>query len=472
MATYNVNIGTGSTLNATVREKHIYGASRLGMWTNSDTDGNLVVSGVVQSLPSAPYIHKIGKKRFEIANHLGNVNVVISDKKLGAYGSYTADVYQEADYYPFGMVMPGRKANFGNYRYGFNGMESDNEVKGDGNTYDYGARVYDPRIGRWMSTDPLRGAYPGLSPYNFAGNTPISAKDPDGRWIIFVNGYIHGTRSDPNSRISSGKAYWTKLGKDEKLLRNSDGSYATHDNNGNETNYFAFEEAAKDFFNDEETTFVNGSGDRPGSTADERKQAGREYAEMVVEQYRQALESMGPDEKIEIITHSMGAAFAEGMIEYFEENAKDLSNRITTVVHLSPADAADIDEAANTEHIFRAEFMLSDDKTLFWADFWTAEKNRIIPKVDVFGLMIWDAWKHHPKAAKWNTSQGNDPDFRLNSHADTKTDPRVFTEWLPQLMQAAGSVGKGFDGSYTNGKESFSRIKVETPTCEESCDDK
>ena len=41
------------------------------------------------------------------------------------------------------------------YRYGFNGMEMDNEVKGTGNHIDFGARGYDSRIGRWLSVDPL-----------------------------------------------------------------------------------------------------------------------------------------------------------------------------------------------------------------------------------------------------------------------------------------------------------------------------
>ncbi|MCU7549877.1 hypothetical protein OCK74_12165 [Chitinophagaceae bacterium LB-8] len=41
------------------------------------------------------------------------------------------------------------------YRYGFNGKENDNEVKGDGNSLDFGGRIYDPRLGRWHSTDPV-----------------------------------------------------------------------------------------------------------------------------------------------------------------------------------------------------------------------------------------------------------------------------------------------------------------------------
>jgi RHS repeat-associated protein len=68
----------------------------------------------------------------------------------------------------------------GSYRYGFNGKENDNEVKGTGNQQDYGMRIYDPRLGRFLSVDPLTQTYPYYSPYQFAGNMPIWAIDLDG----------------------------------------------------------------------------------------------------------------------------------------------------------------------------------------------------------------------------------------------------------------------------------------------------
>lgn len=66
------------------------------------------------------------------------------------------------------------------YRYGFNGKENDNEVKGAGNQQDYGMRIYDPRIGRFLSIDPLSKKFAMLTPYQFASNTPIWAIDIDG----------------------------------------------------------------------------------------------------------------------------------------------------------------------------------------------------------------------------------------------------------------------------------------------------
>jgi RHS repeat-associated protein len=67
------------------------------------------------------------------------------------------------------MMMPGRTYSAQNsYRYGFNGKENDNEVKGEGNQQDYGMRIYDPRVGRFLSVDPLTKEYPDLTPYPFA----------------------------------------------------------------------------------------------------------------------------------------------------------------------------------------------------------------------------------------------------------------------------------------------------------------
>ncbi|MDB5250687.1 MAG: repeat protein [Segetibacter sp.] len=67
------------------------------------------------------------------------------------------------------------------YRYGFNGKENDNELKGEGNSLDYGDRIYDPRIGRWLSVDPLQKKYPNWSPYNFVMNSPLKLKDENGK---------------------------------------------------------------------------------------------------------------------------------------------------------------------------------------------------------------------------------------------------------------------------------------------------
>jgi RHS repeat-associated protein len=66
------------------------------------------------------------------------------------------------------------------HRFTFNGKESDSEVKGEGNQQDYGFRVYDLRIAKFLSVDPLTKEYPWYTPYQFAGNKPIKFTDLDG----------------------------------------------------------------------------------------------------------------------------------------------------------------------------------------------------------------------------------------------------------------------------------------------------
>jgi RHS repeat-associated protein len=95
---------------------------------------------------------------------------------------YQAQVKTYADYYPFCMEMQNRTASSPNYRYGFNGKEKDqaNEFSAGQTHYDYGFRIYNPVWGRFLSVDPLSPDYPWYTPYQFAGNMPVWAKDLDG----------------------------------------------------------------------------------------------------------------------------------------------------------------------------------------------------------------------------------------------------------------------------------------------------
>ncbi|HLP39530.1 RHS repeat-associated core domain-containing protein [Lacibacter sp.] len=169
------------------REQHLYGSSRLGMFTPGVeyNDANAVYNPV----GTDPVNNGVeGLRAYELSNHLGNVMVTISDHKIAVpvtgNGSLTdyfvAEVLSANDYYPFGMQMPGRKFVSGAYRYGFNGKENDDEVKGEGNFQDYGLRFYDSRLGRFLSFDPLAASYPFYTPYQFAGNMPIKFIDLDG----------------------------------------------------------------------------------------------------------------------------------------------------------------------------------------------------------------------------------------------------------------------------------------------------
>ena len=130
-----------------------------------------------------------GWKAYELKNHLGNVLAVVSDLKIGKgvlgaaplVGHYEADVLEMADYYPFGMVLPKRSWSAGGrYRFGFNGKEQDDAWNGDGNMLNYGFRIDDPRLGRFLSVDPLAAEYAMLTPYQYASNSPIWMLDIDG----------------------------------------------------------------------------------------------------------------------------------------------------------------------------------------------------------------------------------------------------------------------------------------------------
>ncbi|HTF81675.1 MAG TPA: RHS repeat-associated core domain-containing protein, partial [Cytophagales bacterium] len=102
----------------------------------------------------------------------------VTDKRFRLTTSgWVADVPSATDYYAFGSSLK----SAGTYRYGFNGKEKDDEGMGGGqSTYDYGFRIYNPNLGKFLSVDPLTGTYSELTPYQFASNIPISCIDLDG----------------------------------------------------------------------------------------------------------------------------------------------------------------------------------------------------------------------------------------------------------------------------------------------------
>ncbi|MEL6843690.1 MAG: RHS repeat-associated core domain-containing protein, partial [Bacteroidota bacterium] len=188
-----------------LNEHHLYGSSRLGIReANQDlayydfTSGGLDPSsgrfssktGVSLSLPATlPSDEGIaiyrGLKLFELSEHRGNVMAVLSDRKLqiedqslsiGYY--FTADIRSTKDYYAFGMEMMGRGNNSEGYRYGFQGQEQDEEMYGGAISYKY--RIHDPRIGKFLSVDPLAPKYPFYSQYAFSGNRVIDAVELEG----------------------------------------------------------------------------------------------------------------------------------------------------------------------------------------------------------------------------------------------------------------------------------------------------
>lgn len=180
MATYEEENDT-----LTWTEQHIYGSSRLGYW---QPDSMMYPKPTLPATDTFRYVVRAGDKLYEISNHLGNVLASITDRKIpqetgtpnGIADYYLADIATVQDYYPFGMVMPGRNWQAGSaigYGFGFNGQLKDNEIKGRFECYDFGARTYDARVGVFMSIDPYTAKYNWQSPYVFARNNPISYID-------------------------------------------------------------------------------------------------------------------------------------------------------------------------------------------------------------------------------------------------------------------------------------------------------
>jgi RHS repeat-associated protein len=90
-----------------------------------------------------------------------------------------ANVVESYDYYPFGAEQRSRVNANQNAGLRFTGKELDKESHLG--LYYFGARYYDPEVGRFLSVDPLADKYPGLTPYHYCDNNPLNALDPDGK---------------------------------------------------------------------------------------------------------------------------------------------------------------------------------------------------------------------------------------------------------------------------------------------------
>lgn len=160
-------------------------------------------------------------------DHLGNVRLTYAkDPETGL-----VEILQENHYYPFGMkhktyadltnkieavnnetnkaINPDNPVLFNifsNYDYKYNGKELQDEL--GLNLYDYGARNYDPTIGRWFNIDPLAEKNNRYSPYNYVLNNPIYYVDPDGRYQFnYGQSETYEATDAPNIGIGSVNYY-------------------------------------------------------------------------------------------------------------------------------------------------------------------------------------------------------------------------------------------------------------------------
>ena len=233
-----------STVTYTQEEKYIYGSSRLGVLNESV----YLLGSVALDDDMSKQTHTTGQRNYELTNHLGNVLSVISDKIIsrdddgdGTTDYYVADIRQATDYSPFGVTLHGRNFKLndpvsgnpgGKMRFGFNNMEGDNEVKGEGNSYTAEFWQYDVRLGRRWNIDPVVKSFE--SSYACFNDNPIRVLDPNGDdgFIDKDGNYLgdDGNKDSHETRVIS-KDKWkdltggnaSKINEDirNKLVKNS-----------------------------------------------------------------------------------------------------------------------------------------------------------------------------------------------------------------------------------------------------------
>jgi RHS repeat-associated protein len=183
-------------------ENHLYGRVRVGVRTVNEVvctttytyvgTSNNIYTGTFSSRTATAasttnFNHELRRKAYELSNHLGNVLTTVSDARNpensgGTITYFKAVTLSAQDYYAFGSTMVGRSYTSTSYRYSYNGKEKDSETE----LQDYGMRIYNERLGRFLSVDLLSMEYPHLTPYQFASNTPIQAIDLDGLEMYYA----------------------------------------------------------------------------------------------------------------------------------------------------------------------------------------------------------------------------------------------------------------------------------------------
>ena len=138
---------------------------------------------------------------------------------------YTAEILSVQEQYlarhnavkegAFGMNMPGRSFSVEDYRYGFNGKENQDELMANNNSQDFGARMYDARVGRCWGMDYMKAKTPGVSPFVAMANNPILFVDPDGKENIV---YIAFTETGYKNSFSDGFDYLKAMKELEDAL--------------------------------------------------------------------------------------------------------------------------------------------------------------------------------------------------------------------------------------------------------------
>ena len=159
---------------------------------------------------------------YQYKDHLGNVRLSYNDADGNGEISASAEIIEENNYYPFGLKHKGYNTvvnSGGNsvaQKFKYNGKELE-EANGL-NWLEYGARNFDPAIGRFMNVDRFAEDFMPISAYQYGANNPVAHVDYNGDYITIGVQDKNG-RTQLSLLYENGKAYFYSKDKDGNIKR-------------------------------------------------------------------------------------------------------------------------------------------------------------------------------------------------------------------------------------------------------------
>ena len=278
--------------------------------------GYYTPTGLPPGASGPPYVHL-----WYLKDHLGNNRVLANERGIALsthhYDPYGTEISISTSN-PSNPFLPGMTDS--PYKYG------GKEWNATTSTYDFEARYLSPGFHRFTTMDPLAEKYYSISPYAYCAGNPVNCIDSEGKKIVFVNGlsrYYWGLAN----YLVPGKDYWHPTTVDK----------------------------AKETLNDQNVVF-EAIEHIITSSANQRRNRGYRYARR---HFSRLAEGLKEGESIKFVTHSMGAAFAEGMADYLREQGLT----VDYMLHFSPYQAADI-EAKNSSDVLTIDIQTKEDFVL------------------------------------------------------------------------------------------------------------